>query len=160
MMEFVTGNFWTLCLLVLLTLVVLPSVFGISLGISEAYVKILTRIIQWTTKQIQDELQKKRTLTKHYSPTGIIHRGEITMKEAIASQRREGFEFSDVFYFSKKGLEAIVEDEVTQRFTSEEPISWNLLTRTSINYQYLNLKLTLVWFLGFLFRYLFLVPFR
>lgn len=82
------------------------------------------------------------------------------MKEAIASQRQEGFEFSDIFYFAKKGLEAIVEDQVTQRFISEEPVRWNLLTRTSINYQYLNWKLTLVWFFGVLFRYLFLLPFR
>ncbi|XP_077157124.1 glycerol-3-phosphate acyltransferase 3-like [Paroedura picta] len=116
--------------------------------------------IRWTSEQIQDELKKQKISAKLYSPTGIMQRGEITLKEAIASQRREGFEFSDVFYFSKKGLEAIVEDQVTQRFTSEEPLFWNLLTRTSVNYQYLNWKLTLVWFFGALFRYAFLLPFR
>ncbi|XP_060103380.1 glycerol-3-phosphate acyltransferase 3-like [Heteronotia binoei] len=159
-MEFAIGNFCTLFLIVLLALVVLPSVFGISLGIAEIYLKIVTKIIEWMSKEIQDELKKQKILAKCYSPTGIIQRGEITMKAAIASQRLEGFEFSDLFYFSKKGLETIVEDQVTQRFTSEEPLFWNLLTRTSINYQYLNWKLTLVWFFGVLFRYCFLLPFR
>ncbi|KAJ8778559.1 hypothetical protein J1605_013528 [Eschrichtius robustus] len=44
-------------------------------------------------------------------------------------------ELSDVFYFSKKGLEAIMEDEVSQRFSSEELVSRNLLTRTNVNFQ-------------------------
>lgn len=45
-MEFVTGNFGTLCLIVLLALIVLPSVFGISLGIAEMYLKIMTQMIE------------------------------------------------------------------------------------------------------------------
>ncbi|CAH2301649.1 glycerol-3-phosphate acyltransferase 3 [Pelobates cultripes] len=70
------------------------------------------------------------------------------------------FELSDVFYFSKKGFEAIVEDEVTQRFSSEELISWNLLTRTNYNFQYVSWRVTLIWVLGVFIRYCILLPLR
>ncbi|KAB1282587.1 Glycerol-3-phosphate acyltransferase 3, partial [Camelus dromedarius] len=50
----------------------------------------------------------------------IIQRDESPMEKGLSGLRGRDFELSDVFYFSKKGLEAIVEDEVTQRFSSEE----------------------------------------
>ncbi|XP_038045527.1 glycerol-3-phosphate acyltransferase 3-like [Patiria miniata] len=72
----------------------------------------------------------------------------------------EEFQLSDVCYFTKKGVEAIIDDEVTKRFTAEELPSWNLLTRTSMRYQYLNIRLTLLWMAGFVFRYFLLLPVR
>nr|XP_020748559.1 glycerol-3-phosphate acyltransferase 3 isoform X6 [Odocoileus virginianus texanus] len=59
-----------------------------------------------------------------------------------------------------QGLEAIVEDEVTQRFSSEELVSWNLLTRTNVNFQYISPRLTMVWVLGVIVRYCVLLPLR
>ncbi|KAL8206764.1 UNVERIFIED_CONTAM: Glycerol-3-phosphate acyltransferase 3 [Gekko kuhli] len=82
------------------------------------------------------------------------------MEEAIAGLRRGDFELSDAFYYCKKGVEAIVEDEVTQRFTSEELVSWNLLTRTNINFHYISLRLTVVWVIGVFVRYCLLLPLR
>lgn len=82
------------------------------------------------------------------------------MEKGLSGLRGRDFELSDVFYFSKKGLEAIVEDEVTQRFSSEELVSWNLLTRTNINFQYISLRLTMVWVLGVIVRYCVLLPLR
>lgn len=82
------------------------------------------------------------------------------MEKGLSGLRGRDFELSDVFYFSKKGLEAIVEDEVTQRFSSEELVSWNLLTRTNVNFQYISLRLTMVWVLGVLVRYCVLLPLR
>uniref|UniRef100_A0A8C0RHV3 Glycerol-3-phosphate acyltransferase 3 n=1 Tax=Canis lupus familiaris TaxID=9615 RepID=A0A8C0RHV3_CANLF len=91
---------------------------------------------------------------------GIIQRDESPMEKGLSGLRGRDFELSDVFYFSKKGLEAIVEDEVTQRFSSEELVSWNLLTRTNINFQYISLRLTMVWVLGVIVRYCVLLPLR
>lgn len=82
------------------------------------------------------------------------------MEKEIAGLHRVDFELSDVFYFSKKGIEVIVEDEVTQRFSSEELVSWNLLTRTNVNFHYISLRLTIVWVLGVLIRYCLLLPLR
>ncbi|KAJ1363066.1 hypothetical protein KIN20_022830 [Parelaphostrongylus tenuis] len=63
--------------------------------------------------------------------------------------------------FVKAGIEAIIEDEVTSRFEAEQLVSWNMLTRTSIrSYHFVNWKLSVLWVLGFLFRYCLLLPFR
>lgn len=104
-----------------------------------------------------------------YSPsTEIIQRDEGSMEQEIGELRRsqpkhqEGGDFalSDVFYFSRKGIETIVEDEVTQRFTSEELVSWNLLTRTNLNFYYISLRLTILWGVGVVVRYCILLPLR
>ncbi|CAG0889900.1 unnamed protein product, partial [Cyprideis torosa] len=79
----------------------------------------------------------------------------------------------------KSGVEAIIDDEVTKRFSAEElraemfPIrmdgrtnltlffqSWNLLTRTNENYAFISVRLTCIWFVGFVFRYAILLPIR
>lgn len=70
------------------------------------------------------------------------------------------FALSDSFYFYKKGLESIVDDQVTQRFSSEELASWNLLTRTNQNFRYISLRLTIIWVVGVFVRYGVLFPLR
>ncbi|CAG0882600.1 unnamed protein product [Darwinula stevensoni] len=70
------------------------------------------------------------------------------------------FEFGDSFDYIKAGVEAIIEDEVTKRFAAEELQAWNLLTRTNLNYEFISVKLTVLWFIGFLIRYTLLLPMR
>lgn len=61
----------------------------------------------------------------------------------------------------KAGLEAIVEDGVTCRFEAEQLASWNMLTRTShIWMDFISWRLNLLYVLGFVFRYCFLLPLR
>ncbi|XP_048876219.1 glycerol-3-phosphate acyltransferase 3 isoform X2 [Brienomyrus brachyistius] len=76
------------------------------------------------------------------------------------SLSRGKFTLCDVFYFTRKGIESIVDDEVTQRFSSEELVSWNLLTRTNNNFHYISLRLTVIWGLGVVIRYCVLAPLR
>uniref|UniRef100_A0A8D0H3T4 Glycerol-3-phosphate acyltransferase 3 n=1 Tax=Sphenodon punctatus TaxID=8508 RepID=A0A8D0H3T4_SPHPU len=135
------------------TLILMPSMFGVSLGISEIYMKILVKTLEVTP----GGKKPNPGLCLYFE--GIIQRDETTMEE-IAGLRRVNFELSDIFYFCKKGYEAIVEDEVTQRFSSEELVSWNLLTRTNVNFHYISLRLTIVWGIGVLVRYCLLLPLR
>ncbi|XP_048365955.1 glycerol-3-phosphate acyltransferase 3 [Sphaerodactylus townsendi] len=142
-------------------LIVLPSIFGLSLGISELYIRILVKTLEWATRRIQREIREQQIeIQKIPSSNVIIQRDLTTMEQAIAGLRRGDFELSDAFYYCKKGLEAIVEDEVTQRFTSEELVSWNLLTRTNVNFHYISLRLTVVWVIGVFVRYCLLLPLR
>ena len=67
---------------------------------------------------------------------------------------------SDIFSFCRRGVESIVEDEVTKRFTAEEVETWNLLTRSNYNFQHISTRLTVIWGLGVLIRYGFLLPLR
>ncbi|XP_007944994.1 glycerol-3-phosphate acyltransferase 3-like [Orycteropus afer afer] len=145
--------------LTLMLILLLPSAFGVSLGISELYLKILVKTLEWTTLQIEKGVPKESAL-KNSASVGIIQRDESPMEKCLSGLRGRDFELSDVFYFSKKGLEAIVEDEVTQKFSSEQLASWNLLTRTNINFQYISPQLTTVWVLGVIVRYCVLLPLR
>ncbi|KAL8607099.1 hypothetical protein ACOMHN_008685 [Nucella lapillus] len=73
---------------------------------------------------------------------------------------KKHFELSDICYFTKYGMEAIIEDDVTQRFKAGELSSWNLLTRTNKGYQFESAGLTVLWCIGFMVRYFILFPFR
>uniref|UniRef100_A0A8B9FT25 Phospholipid/glycerol acyltransferase domain-containing protein n=1 Tax=Amazona collaria TaxID=241587 RepID=A0A8B9FT25_9PSIT len=142
------------------TLIVLPSALGVSLGISEAYLWVLMKTLEWATIRIQKGVKKPQPQIKTSATNGIIERDETPMEKEIVHPHRVDFEFSDIFYFCRKGFEAIVEDEVTQRFSSEELVSWNLLTRTNVNFHYISLRLTIVWVIGVIVRYCFLLPLR
>uniref|UniRef100_A0A3B3BFY9 Glycerol-3-phosphate acyltransferase 3 n=1 Tax=Oryzias melastigma TaxID=30732 RepID=A0A3B3BFY9_ORYME len=154
--------------LVVVFFIVLPAMFGVSLGVSGVYIQILVRILQVRPPGQDLPLQPPSDL--HLPDVlclaGIIEHSGGSMEEELEqlrlSRRPEAGEFtlSDVIYFCQKGLESIVEDQVTQRFSSEELASWNLLTRTNQNFQYISLRLTVFWVLGVLVRYGVLLPLR
>lgn len=70
------------------------------------------------------------------------------------------FELADVFFFCRKALENIVDDDVTKCFSAQELEMWNLLTRSNRNFHYISIKLLAPWILGVLIRYGVLLPFR
>ncbi|KAK3539215.1 hypothetical protein QTP86_030739 [Hemibagrus guttatus] len=153
--------------LALLLLLMLPAMFGLSLGITETYMKILIKTLEWATLKIQKS-KREQEMLKHSTSYGLIQRDDSSLEKELGELRRNrprsgvggAFAFSDVFYFSKKGIESIVEDEVTQRFSSEELVSWNLLTRTNNNFHYISLRLTVLWGVGVIVRYSVLLPLR
>ncbi|XP_061589491.1 glycerol-3-phosphate acyltransferase 3 [Cololabis saira] len=148
-----------------LFLIMLPAMFGLSLGVTGVYIQILVRILEWATIRIQRGRQEQSHIPVPL-PTGIIDRESGSMEEEMVQRRRTQslakgeFDPSDVMYFYKKGLESIVDDEVTQCFSSEELASWNLLTRTNQNFRYISLRLTIIWGMGVLVRYCILFPLR
>ncbi|KAG7321076.1 hypothetical protein KOW79_015491 [Hemibagrus wyckioides] len=154
-------------LCVLMGLIVFPAMFGVSLGFTDVYIKVLVKTLEWATRRIQRGQKEQLELPAHL-PNGIIQRNDGSMEEEIEDLRRShpkplnggDFTLSDVFYFCKKGVECIMEDEVTQRFTSEELASWNLLTRTNNNFHFISVRLTIIWGLGVFIRYCILLPLR
>ncbi|KAJ3604910.1 hypothetical protein NHX12_026961 [Muraenolepis orangiensis] len=153
---------------VLVGLVLLPSMFGLSLGVTGVYIKLLVHVLEWATLRIQRG-RKEKPIVPIPLPNGIIEREGGSMEQEMLEVRGyrprgslvEGeFALGDVFYFHKKGMESIVDDRVTQCFSSEELASWNLLTRTNQNFRYISLRLTVVWGVGVLIRYGVLFPLR
>ena len=92
---------------------------------------------------------------------------EVSISKKILSGKvvslgtfQRDFELSDVLDYLKTGIACIIEDEVTQRFVSEELKSWNLMSRTNAEFEFINWKLTLFWIGGSFFRYVVLFPGR
>ncbi|KAF1377958.1 hypothetical protein PFLUV_G00206190 [Perca fluviatilis] len=164
-------DFWALAvqllhvwMFVVFFLIMLPSMFGLSLGVTGVYIQVLVHILEWATLRIQRGRQQQPSVPVPL-PNGIIEHAGGSMEEEMGRLRSgslaEGkFCLSDVFYFYNKGLESIVDDQVTQRFSSEELNSWNLLTRTNQNFRYISLRLTIIWGLGVFVRYCLLFPLR
>ncbi|KAG7498415.1 glycerol-3-phosphate acyltransferase 3 [Solea senegalensis] len=152
---------------VVVFLIMLPAMFGLSLGVTSVYIQVLVKILKWATVRIQRGREEQPSVPVPL-PNGIIERVGGSMEEEMTlTQRHSGsdiagaeFSLSDALYFYKKGLESIADDQVTQRFSSEELASWNLLTRTNQNFHYISLRLTVIWGLGVFVRYGILFPFR
>uniref|UniRef100_A0A9J7ZG76 Glycerol-3-phosphate acyltransferase 3 n=1 Tax=Cyprinus carpio carpio TaxID=630221 RepID=A0A9J7ZG76_CYPCA len=161
---FVLFQVW---LSIVVGLIMLPAMFGMSLGFTDIYIKVLVKTLEWATLRIQRGQNEQPTLPSQ-SANGIIEKDDGSMEEKIRQLRRShpdnlaggDFTLCDAFYFCKKGIENIVEDQVTQRFTSEELASWNLLTRTNNNFRYISVRLTIIWGLGVFIRYCILLPLR
>lgn len=99
-----------------------------------------------------------------------------TSIENLIDYEKRNFHLSDVCDFIKRGMQAIVDDEVTIRFDTEGKLftiftvihnlfatelpSWNLLTRTNKKYTHLSIRLTILWGIGCAIRYLILFPTR
>ncbi|XP_060928126.1 glycerol-3-phosphate acyltransferase 3 [Limanda limanda] len=145
--------------------IMLPAMCGLSLGVTSVYIQILVKILEWATIRIQRGRQEQPSVPVPL-PNGIIERAGGSMEEEMAPLRNSvspaGAEFSlsDALYFYKEGVESMVDDQVTQRFSSEELASWNLLTRTNQNFRYISLRLTVIWGLGVFVRYGVLFPLR
>ncbi|XP_064630645.1 glycerol-3-phosphate acyltransferase 4-like isoform X2 [Lineus longissimus] len=167
--------------LIVLGTIILASL-GKSLGIRQRYVKILLKIFEWGQRRIrryeletygladvseEDEVFDQPVHLHGDEGIHVIQR-EIQMSaskgmviphvRSLESMNRD-FELSDAMDFCKSGIEAIIEDEVTKRFSAAELTSWNLLTRTN-EHKFFSLRLTILWWTGFFFRYMFLLPFR
>jgi len=82
-------------------------------------------------------------------------RTESTMEKPEHIQIAE-----DAMFFMSSGVEAIIDDEVTQCFRPEQLSGWNLLARTNCRYQFMSVRLTCIWFVGVIFRWFFLMPWR
>ncbi|KHN72483.1 Glycerol-3-phosphate acyltransferase 3 [Toxocara canis] len=174
---------------VVLTLVVVLAAIGKSLGVREKFVEFLISIFEassWAATQedsvfdesseeeediVVDDVSQPKRVARHrrHSSTsyGIIKREKTESIESKLKNLDDPEKNStvkvivdDTFDFITAGIESIIEDQVTSRFKAEELASWNLLTRTSYGYQHINAKLTVLWLLGFFFRYLILVPIR
>uniref|UniRef100_A0A672P7N1 Glycerol-3-phosphate acyltransferase 4-like n=1 Tax=Sinocyclocheilus grahami TaxID=75366 RepID=A0A672P7N1_SINGR len=158
------GISFTVGFTLLLVFIIVPAIFGVSFGIRRLYMKSLIKLFEWATLRMeQGAKEKNQHLYKPYS-NGIIAKEPVSLEQEIHEMRRGGaepeFDMSDIFYFCRRGVESIVDDEVTKRFTAEELESWNLLTRSNYNFHHISTRLTALWGVGVLIRYGFLLPLR
>ncbi|KAM9306979.1 glycerol-3-phosphate acyltransferase 4-like [Pholidichthys leucotaenia] len=159
--------FFTGWLTLLFAFIIVPAIVGVSLGIRSLYLRTLIRIFEWATLRM--ELRAKEKNQQLYRPytKGIIAKEptsslkqEIQELRGSASCLRSEFQPADIFYFCRRGMESIVDDDVTKRFSPQELESWNLLTRSNYNFRHISPRLSALWGLGVLVRYSILLPLR
>uniref|UniRef100_A0A8C5HGW3 Glycerol-3-phosphate acyltransferase 4-like n=1 Tax=Gouania willdenowi TaxID=441366 RepID=A0A8C5HGW3_GOUWI len=156
-------------LVLLLAFIIVPAALRVSFGIHSFYLNTLLKIFEWATLRM--ELRAKQNNLQLYKPytNGIIAKEPpLSLQQEIQGLRDSAsglcseveFRMTDVFYFSRKGMESIVDDEVTKRFSAQELESWNLLTRSNYNFSHISLTLSVLWGIGLFIRYGVLMPVR
>ena len=60
----------------------------------------------------------------------------------------------------KAGIETICEDDINAVMSAQELPCWNLLTRSKQSYPNIDKRVIACWYVGFAFRYIFLLPVR
>uniref|UniRef100_A0A8C2KLX9 Glycerol-3-phosphate acyltransferase 4 n=1 Tax=Cyprinus carpio TaxID=7962 RepID=A0A8C2KLX9_CYPCA len=176
------GISFTVWFTLLLVFIIVPAIFGVSFGIRRLYMKTLLKVFEWATMRMErGAKEKNHLLYKPCSLNSIIAKESTSLEEELKDIRRNcsspeldgsasittdpspsssEFDMSDAFYFCRRGIESIVDDEVTKCFTAEELESWNLLTRSNYNFNHISSRLTVLWGLGVVIRYGFLLPLR
>ncbi|XP_054723756.1 glycerol-3-phosphate acyltransferase 3-like [Uloborus diversus] len=150
---------------------------GRSLGLHDNYAKFLLKLFEFCQKKIEkaekresiankDDKEKLETcnncnsvISREVKLVPEPHPEGCLLPSDISAAPKE-FHLKDISDFIKAGVEAVIEDEVTSRFAAEELPAWNLLTRTNKNYQFISLRLTCIWGIGFFLRYCILFPLR
>jgi len=107
-----------------------------------------------------EELDIEREPAKRKSSHEMLCEKVLGAKVKSVNTFQREFSLEDVLDYVKTGVACIIEDEVTQRFEAEELKSWNLMTRTNENFRFINWKLSLMWGVGFFWRYCVLFPGR
>ncbi|KAL0965616.1 hypothetical protein UPYG_G00283580 [Umbra pygmaea] len=150
----------------LLVFIIVPAILGVSFGIRRLYMNSLLKVFEWATLRMErGAKEKNQHLYKPYS-SGIIAKEMSTLEQEIQELRpsrptlSSEFEMADILSFCRRGVESIVDDQVTKRFTAQELESWNLLTRSNYNFRHISLRLSVLWGLGLFIRYSFLLPLR
>ncbi|KAI6650918.1 Glycerol-3-phosphate acyltransferase 4 [Oopsacas minuta] len=69
-------------------------------------------------------------------------------------------ELQDVLNLIKNGIQSIVTDDVTERFTTQPFQYWNLMSRNQVKHEQSGIGLKVLWSIGMCFRYFLLFPVR
>ncbi|XP_015790232.1 glycerol-3-phosphate acyltransferase 3 [Tetranychus urticae] len=161
-------------LIISVYLLIIPT-FGIKTGISRCYIKLLMSIFEFCRQTIEKQerktrLHQLRSIDLETSSDEDDKKDHEEKRNAIKdfflrNDNEDGdyvheFVLSDIFDFIVRGIEAVADDEVTKRFSTEELQTWNLLTRTNKNYLNVSYKLLLFWSIGWIFRFCVLFPIR
>uniref|UniRef100_A0A665VRF8 Glycerol-3-phosphate acyltransferase 4-like n=1 Tax=Echeneis naucrates TaxID=173247 RepID=A0A665VRF8_ECHNA len=167
---------WRLCLGISITVwftllffcTIVPAVLGVSFGMRRLYMATLLKIFEWATLRMEmGAKEKNQELYKPYSniiakepSSSLLQEFQELRGSASCLSSEPEFELADIFYFCRRGMETIVDDDVTKRFSAQELQNWNLLTRSNNNFRHISLRLTVLWGLGVLIRYGVLLPLR
>jgi glycerol-3-phosphate O-acyltransferase 3/4 len=135
------------------------SVLGLSLSLRRVYVRLLLFLFKKISLWIVDKTEKQEEPEEEVSDEEdyIPPPSRIPRNRSFRTLKHE-FKLIDAADFITSGAEAIVDDDVTKRFTTSELHTWNLLTRTKSDLAVVGKavggwKVFTVWMLSIIVRY-------
>lgn len=143
----------------------LIAAFGRRLGLRKFYIQLLLKLFQFSRQRVDEGRSKARTPSVSLDDSDVLEDIpplSFSQPKYLGSERQDlGFQLDDILEYISAGMSAIVEDTVLTNFFPEQTPDWNLLTRNNTRaYEFVSFRLTMLWMVGFLIRYLFLLPTR
>ncbi|CAB3998127.1 Glycerol-3-phosphate acyltransferase 4 [Paramuricea clavata] len=145
---------WMVYVVLIIFIIVIPAALNLSLGARHLYTRFLVKIIKYG----RSSMESNNMVVIEKEGDALKEQGRIPRNRSIATLQRE-FKMTDACDFFRSGTEAIIDDEVTKRFTAEELENWNLLMRNSTS-KNMGLKVTIIWAIGLFVRYVIFLPVR
>ena len=121
----------------------LPAILGSELGFRRWYIRFLVDLFDWATHRIEryeedheddpDEVEETESSNQQRFEYHIIDKQSSVqslgrLRRHSTMEKPEHIQLSeDAIYFINSGIEAIIDDEVTQCFRPEQLSGWNLL---------------------------------
>jgi hypothetical protein len=134
-MLWIAGTLWA----ALLVYNFITALFGIN-TFRVKYIELLRWLYRSVGMKPMKPTPKNGSMQRQYGDEFADYGMEgMSRVKSFGSFKRE-FKLDDVCDFVKTGVQVIVDDEVTHRFTTEEVEQWNFLTRTQMQ---LNMGLSL-----------------
>ncbi|XP_076053323.1 glycerol-3-phosphate acyltransferase 4-like [Oratosquilla oratoria] len=130
------------------------AAFGSHLGLRRLYIDFLLKLFLFGQRKLEKKNNPTPETPCEEQPTPIFDESKAIIEE------EDGFSLNKILGCIKEGMEAVIDDSVTKHFVSEELPYWNLLSRTNKQYEFVSFRLSMYWILGFLVRYLLLLPIR
>ncbi|KAL7647953.1 UNVERIFIED_CONTAM: hypothetical protein RMT77_001569 [Armadillidium vulgare] len=150
------------------------SSFGKQLGLRDKYIQILLKVFEFGCSKVKskrkrgvsvsegdddddDEDEEDEVEPKYLS----LDQKCFEMLPVPTSSDRRNYHFEDIFPYVTDGISTIIHDDVIPQFISEELPYWNLLSRNNDRaYEFVSIRLTVFWLIGFIIRYCLLLPLR
>ncbi|XP_042216272.1 glycerol-3-phosphate acyltransferase 3-like [Homarus americanus] len=138
----------------------LVATVGRRLSLRRKYVEVLDRVFQFAAVELAEEVQLEEEEEGEEEEDGVVICPEAPRAGGVDSPSGS-FRFQDPMAYMAAGMRAVVQDCVSQSFTPAELRTWNMMSRTGRErYLRLSPSLTVFWALGFVVRWVFLMPVR
>ncbi|MPC49412.1 Glycerol-3-phosphate acyltransferase 3 [Portunus trituberculatus] len=138
----------------------LVATIGRRLKLRRKYVELLDGVFNFAAFKLSDDTnEEEEDEVTTSSDEEVVICPESP--RAVPGSAEGSFRFQDPLPYLSAGMRAVVSDCVTKSFTSAELRTWNMLSRTK-RQQYLRKSpsLTVFWAVGFVLRWVFLMPVR
>ncbi|XP_063879298.1 glycerol-3-phosphate acyltransferase 3-like isoform X1 [Scylla paramamosain] len=139
----------------------LVATIGRRLKLRRKYVELLDGVFNFAAFKLADDTDEEEE--EDEAATSSDEEVVICPESprAVPASHEGSFRFEDPLPYLAAGMRAVVSDCVTKSFTSAELRTWNMLSRTK-RQRYLRKSpsLTVFWAVGFVLRWVFLMPVR
>ncbi|KAG0718310.1 Glycerol-3-phosphate acyltransferase 3 [Chionoecetes opilio] len=140
----------------------LAATTGRRLRLRRKYVDLLDRVFNFAAFRLSDSTDDEEDEDEEGATSSdeeVVICPESPRAEPASPEG--SFQFQDPLPYLAAGMRAVVSDCVTKSFTSAELRTWNMLSRTK-RQRYLRASpsLTVFWAVGFVLRWVFLMPVR